>query len=347
MATVMGIVGGSKEDKVKKEGQTAQMSHIEVDAAGEQETKARDSAFNAQQDLDARLKQLENSPAIQNLEKLLQEMGSGPSAERIASSNKFASDMFAGQQTALNQSMDDQRVQYANQAAQMGRSSADPILAAKLAQEQVRQQARLSSEQGSFAANEAMNGASRQFGQQLSGLTGLSQNAIQNRQAVFSLGSEFANTQMNYRLQTARRYGSGTSTEVGTSGGGLKGAMTGGMAGMSTDASIMQSIMSMSGSDERIKTEVQESDGYVIDALNKLKAYTYKYRESKYGEGKRVGVMAQDLEKSYVGKLIVTEDKQGIKHIDDKKAISFLLAAVAELSKKLDQVSSASYARSL
>lgn len=236
MGAIMGIVGGSQKEKTTSTGTVGATSWMDVAEAGKQETQARDASFGAVTGLEAALKKLESSPVMSNLERLLAEMGQGPSAERQAEANKFAADMFAPQQTALNQSMEDQRRQFANTAAQMGRSSSDPILAAKLAQEQIRQQSRLTSEQGAFAANEAMTGASRQFSQGLGGLQGLSQNAIQNRQAVFSLGSDFANTQMQYRLATARKFGNQTSFGDQQSGGGLRGAMLGGIAGMGADA---------------------------------------------------------------------------------------------------------------
>ena len=55
------------------------------------------------------------------------------------------------------------------------------------------------------------------------------------------------------------------------------------------------------------------------------------------GEGRHIGIMAQDLEKTEAGRWLVTE-RNGVKTIDAKKAIGALLASNAELTKRLDRV---------
>lgn len=228
---VLGGVAGGQKDKTTQTSTSGTTNELRIDEAGKQEKAASDLAYNASFDLDARLKALESSPVLANLDKLLAELGSGPSAERIASANELANNVFAPQQTALNQSFEDQTRNFAARAAQQGRSSSDPILAAKLAQEQIRQNAALNAQKGSFAAQEAVNAPARQFENQLGGLTGLSNQAIQNRQAVFALGSQFANTQMQYRLATASRLSTTNSAGDQQSGGGFKGALTGFLGG--------------------------------------------------------------------------------------------------------------------
>lgn len=228
---LLGGAAGSQKDKASSQTNSANESWLQVSDATKEEKQSRDLAFRNLNDLDARLKSLESSPLLSRLDQLLKEMGGPPTAERLAEANKFAGDVFAPQQTELNQAFEDQSVSFAQKAARMGRSSADPILAAKLAQEQVRQQARLTSERGAFAANEAINAPARQFQNSLSGLSGLSSQAIQNRQAVYSLGSDFANTLQQYRLATAKQFGNAVSATNQYSGGGFKGAITGLMGG--------------------------------------------------------------------------------------------------------------------
>jgi hypothetical protein len=222
-AAALGGVAGGMSDKSSKDSRSARA--FVIDPASGQEIGARNAAYDQIGALDARLKSLEGGGALANLDKLLLELGQAPSQQRIDQSNQLANALFAPQETALSQALAEQTNQYAARAAQLGRSSADPILAARLAQEQIRQRQSLSAQKGAFAAQEAMSAPARLFQAQLGGLGGLSQQAIQNRQAVFGLGSDFANAERNFRLQSAGVVDTGfASTEEG---GGFKGALTG------------------------------------------------------------------------------------------------------------------------
>ena len=86
-------------------------------------------------------------------------------------------------------------------------------------------------------------------------------------------------------------------------------------------------------SDERLKTNVSVIDSKDIKEFRKnLTPYLFEYISNEHGEGQWAGVMAQDLEKSKLGKLLVVEDKDGNKQIDIKKAVSLLLALQAEVA---------------
>lgn len=228
---VLGGVAGSQKDKASVSSSSSNVNTVLVDTAGAQETAAQDTAFKQIDALNKRLLSLESSPVLNNLDRLMAELGQSPSAERIQQAQAFAQNVYAPQQESLQQAFQDQQVNFAQRAAQMGRSSADPILAAKLAQEQIRQQKMLEAEKTNLTAQESINAPLRQFQNQLSALGGLSQQAIQNRQAVFGLGSDFANTMMNYRLATATRTGTTNETRTSVSGGGLKGVLTGAFGG--------------------------------------------------------------------------------------------------------------------
>lgn len=97
-------------------------------------------------------------------------------------------------------------------------------------------------------------------------------------------------------------------------------------------------------SDKKTKTHIKNADKAVEKLLSHLKARSYKYKD-KYqeegGEGNRVGVMAQDLEKSKAGKEMVSEGPDGIKRIDQKKALSVSLAALADLHKRIKHLEEA------
>ena len=77
------------------------------------------------------------------------------------------------------------------------------------------------------------------------------------------------------------------------------------------------------------------------DFLDKLQAYTYEYKNpSRPGarEGRQTSVMAQDLEKSSIGKDMVGQMEDGTKFVDYAKGYGAILAAQAHLNKRLDQL---------
>lgn len=91
-------------------------------------------------------------------------------------------------------------------------------------------------------------------------------------------------------------------------------------------------------SDERVKTDIADADEDIDAMLDALRAKRYRYRnEERHGHGERVGIMAQDLERSRAGSRVVTEVPDG-KAIDINKAVSAALASVARLNKRLRAV---------
>lgn len=101
-------------------------------------------------------------------------------------------------------------------------------------------------------------------------------------------------------------------------------------AGVSGAATLLSML-----SDKRQKTDIEEADPKDLsDFLGKLKESTFRYKDEKHGKGDHVGVMAQDVEKSRVGKTIVIETPSG-KALDMKKALGALLAAGAAQEKRL------------
>jgi hypothetical protein len=117
----------------------------------------------------------------------------------------------------------------------MGRSLNDPILAAKLAQEQTRQGAMLEANQGSFAQQFALAQPDRRLGyanQRANILGGLATQAMSNRQALAAMGEGILQREREFRLATANRSGTNTNTSGGGVAGGIGGALAGGALGM-------------------------------------------------------------------------------------------------------------------
>lgn len=92
-------------------------------------------------------------------------------------------------------------------------------------------------------------------------------------------------------------------------------------------------------SDETIKTNILEIEGFTHNFLATLKPYSFKYAEDVGMGGKVIGVMAQDLEKTNIGStLVYVDEESGKKAIDIPRTVSLLLAVVSDLDKRLKKV---------
>ena len=88
-------------------------------------------------------------------------------------------------------------------------------------------------------------------------------------------------------------------------------------------------------SDINSKTNIENfsSDEF----LDKLKPYKYDYKDEKNGKGKQAGVMAQDLEKTEVGKQAVIDTPEG-KMVDYNKLGPTMLSSLVELNERLKKI---------
>lgn len=86
-------------------------------------------------------------------------------------------------------------------------------------------------------------------------------------------------------------------------------------------------------SDEDLKENIEEFDAG--DFLDSLTGYKYTYKDKKHGEGKQVGVMAQDLEKE--APQMVVDTPEG-KMVDPSKSTGPMFAALANLNERLKKV---------
>jgi len=101
-------------------------------------------------------------------------------------------------------------------------------------------------------------------------------------------------------------------------------------------------------SDERNKMS-RRADGDDVERLGKspvsetlgnMHPYTYEYKEpDKWGHGPRLGVMAQDIEKSPMGAQVVRDTPEG-KVIDGPKGLSLALAGAANHEQRIRDIES-------
>jgi len=92
-------------------------------------------------------------------------------------------------------------------------------------------------------------------------------------------------------------------------------------------------------SDVRVKENIEEAPIDIDQFLNEITGYKYNYKDpDKYGEGERLGVMAQDLEKSPMGEKVVEPMEDGVKGIDATKALHAVLASVGRLNDRMNRL---------
>lgn len=88
-------------------------------------------------------------------------------------------------------------------------------------------------------------------------------------------------------------------------------------------------------SDEKLKTNIAPANKEIENFLDNLKALKYKYNSPKLdGEGEHYSPMAQDLEKSSVGKAMVEDTPRG-KKVNYGKGFGTLTASLANLNQRL------------
>lgn len=90
-------------------------------------------------------------------------------------------------------------------------------------------------------------------------------------------------------------------------------------------------------SDRNAKKDVREVSSQIDDMLEKLEAKAYRYKDPRHGEGRRAGIMAQDLERSEAGRRIVRDTPDG-KMVDINAGLSAALASVARLHKRMKKL---------
>lgn len=175
----------------------------------------------------------------------------------------------------------------------------------------------------------------QQFGR-LSTMAGMGQQAIgaengmglHYADAVNSNDIGYGNAQAgmlthNYGAVTGmeNQYEQMVGTEMSMVGGGGGGKGGGGGAGMAAMFC-----------DERLKKDIELVSKQELDELRScLKAYRFRYKDpDKHGKGQFMGVMAQDLEKSKLGKTLVFRDNDGNLQVDVGRALMLFLATMAE-----------------
>lgn len=90
-------------------------------------------------------------------------------------------------------------------------------------------------------------------------------------------------------------------------------------------------------SDERVKTNVEKTDGKgALQAILATTPSEWDYREpEKHGAGRQFGQMAQDWERTPLGKTVVNHAPDGTKMVDTRRIAVLNTAAIGELARQV------------
>jgi len=147
----------------------------------------------------------------------------------------------------------------------------------------------------------------------LSGLAGIGQTAV----------GQVAGAGQNYANQVSQ-----TQMGMGNAAAAANTASANRMSGLAGQGA---GIAAMAMCDERLKTNIEPvSQKDLANLKSHLKAYKFNYKSNKHGSGDYIGLMAQDLEKSKLGRTLIIEDKDGFKQIDMNRVMMLFLASMAE-----------------
>lgn len=101
---------------------------------------------------------------------------------------------------------------------------------------------------------------------------------------------------------------------------------------MALEGASMAGGMMMS--DERAKKNITPADDDIKELLDVIEAHSYEYKDAKYGAGVYASPMAQELEKTKLGKGLVVDTFNG-KMVDYGRGLGTIMATQAFLYRKL------------
>lgn len=94
-----------------------------------------------------------------------------------------------------------------------------------------------------------------------------------------------------------------------------------------------------SGDLESLKNNLSQSQAKIDDFMNQLGSHAYEYKDKKDGEGTFVSPMAQEFEKSEIGKSAVIDTPEG-KKVDYARLVGTELAALASQNTQIKDLQS-------
>jgi hypothetical protein len=106
----------------------------------------------------------------------------------------------------------------------------------------------------------------------------------------------------------------------------------------STSQMVRPTSQMISISDVLAKDKVLPAQNELEDFLKALGVYSYEYKDSANGEGRRISPMAQEIEKTDLGKIAISTGSDGMKRVDYGKLLGTQLSATAMLNNKVNDL---------
>lgn len=182
-------------------------------------------------------------------------------------------------------------------------------------------------------ANQQQTGMANQANTQqvnLANQAALQQAAANNQASQTTANQQFITQQANLG-QLANQANAGAATGYNNE---LQGKVQ-------SDAQVNSTLSGAAGaaammSDRRVKDDIKPlGSGAVSDMLDKIAPSTFRYKGSARPE---TGLMAQDLERSSIGRGLVRETPQGVKAVDVGRTAMTSMAALADMHARLKRV---------
>ncbi len=90
-------------------------------------------------------------------------------------------------------------------------------------------------------------------------------------------------------------------------------------------------------SDVELKENIMTADELAAEFMNTLSPIAYNYKDEKHGRGKFLGISAQDMERSFIGRDIVEDAKDG-KQLNPWKLVSAMVGCIAHLNARIQSL---------
>jgi len=234
-----------------------------------------------------------------------------------------------------------QRAQQSLQSALAGLRGRQAGLGVRGLQQQFAEQGQVLSQQAAQLRAAEQAGAEQQLAQFLAqraqleaGAQGLSlQEALMRQQALAQL-QQLRGADTLARQQAAMGAAAQARQSQMAGFGGLLGAVGSIGASLAMPAAAPAAAPAAVASDENLKTDIEPAKAEAKRFLDELTAYTFKYKND---DEPMMGVMAQDAEKSKMGKYLV-ETKKSKKVLNGKKTMSAMLASLAYLNDRVNEL---------
>lgn len=244
-------------------------------------------------------------------------------AQQAAMANQAAANNASQFQATLDQQANAANMQSQNQFA--------------LQQAALNQQANLANQSAGLQQQQLNQNYINALNQQI---LGVDQNAQNNLMDLERLRAQIAMGQQGLESGAFGDYQKRLGSLIGGLGqaGSSASSMFGGAGGAgATGAAASAAPVAAAASDERLKKNIRSGDREIGSFLDAIGSSTYEYKDKKWGGGKYASPMAQELERSELGKGMVIDTPSG-KMVDYARGAGTYLAAAAMLNKRLKRI---------